>query len=105
MGGYCEKLPDEFLSNKLIHSAIKICEESGFSPEERYAYEKAEDQARWEDSIKGLEDNAVEAKRLLKESKKVLEEKDKALEEKDKLLAESKKEIEELKRLLNSKNN
>ena len=105
MGGYCEKLPDEFLSNKLIHSAIKICEESGFSPEERYAYEKAEDQARWEDSIKGLEDNAVEAKRLLKESKKVLEEKDKALEEKDKLLAESKKEIEKLKRLLNSKNN
>ena len=91
--GYYDKLPDELISNKLIHSAIKICKESALSPEEREAYERAEDEARWQDSIKGLEDENVEFR-------KSLAEKDKSLAEKDKSLAEKDREIEALKRQL-----
>ena len=91
--GYYEKIPEEFASNKLIHSAVKMCERSALSPEEFEAYDRAQDQARWDDSIKGLEDDAIEVRKLLAESKKAMEEKDKTLEEKD-------KEIEELKKLL-----
>ena len=105
--GYYEKLPDEFVSNELIYSAIKICEESAFSREERDVYERAEDAARWQDSIKGLEDDAVEARKLLAEkdkflaeNKKELVEKDKSLAEKDKAIEEKDKEIAELRRQL-----
>jgi len=87
--GYYEKLPEEFVSNELIHNAIKICEESAFTPEERDAYDNAEIEMIWKNSIRGLEDDAVEAKKLLAESRKEIEEKD--------------KEIEELKRLLTFK--
>jgi predicted transposase/invertase (TIGR01784 family) len=84
--GYCDKLPDEFASNELIYRAIKICEESALSWKEREAYERAEDEARWKDSIKGLEDEVVASR--------------KSLAEKDKSLAEKDKEIEELKKRL-----
>ena len=116
MGGYCEKLPDEFVDNELIYSAVKICEMSALTPAEWEAYDRAEDLARWQDSIKGLEDDAIEAKKLLVEKDKSLAESRKAMEEKDKSLAESKKamaekdkslaekdrEIEELRKLLGS---
>ena len=105
--GYCEKLPEELASNKIILSAIKICEESALTPEEREAYEQAKEQARWQDSIKGLEDEVVEVRKSLAEKNKTIEEKDKSLEEKDKTIEESNKtikakdkEIEELKKLL-----
>jgi len=49
--GYYDKLPEELVSNEFIHSAIKICEESALSPEEREAYERSQDEARWQDSI------------------------------------------------------
>jgi predicted transposase/invertase (TIGR01784 family) len=96
MGGYCEKLPEEFVSNELILSAINICEESAFSPEEIDAYDHAEMEMIWQNSIRDLEDEAIESRKLLKESKK-------AMEEKDNALAEKEKEIEELKRLLTQK--
>jgi predicted transposase/invertase (TIGR01784 family) len=91
--GYYDKLPEEFASNELIYSAIKICEESALSFEEREAYERAEDEARWQDSIKGLEDDAIETRKLLAESRKTIADNKKTIAEKD-------KEIEELKRLL-----
>jgi predicted transposase/invertase (TIGR01784 family) len=91
--GYYENLPEELVSNELIFSAIKICEESAFSLEEREAYERAQDEARWQDSIKGLEDEVVEVRKSLAENKKTIAEKEKTIAVKD-------KEIEELKKLL-----
>jgi predicted transposase/invertase (TIGR01784 family) len=84
--GYYEKIPAELALNELIYSAIKMCEESAFSSTEIEAYERAKEEAQWQDSIKGLEDEVVEVKKLLAE--------------KDKSLAEKDKEIEELKKLL-----
>jgi hypothetical protein len=80
--GYYEKLPEEFESNELIHSAIKICEYSSFSPKELLAYDDAETQAMWDASIKELEDEVLE-------SRKVLAEKDKEIEELKKQLGKS----------------
>jgi len=111
---YCEKLPEELASNELIYSAIKICEESALSPKEREAYEQAEDEMIWQNSVKGLEDEVGDVRKLLSESKKTIEEskktieerdksiaeRDKSLAERDKSLAEKDKEIEELKKLL-----
>ena len=93
--GYYEELPDEFVSNELIYSAIKICEESAFTREERDAYERAEDAARWQDSIRGLEDDAIEARKSLDESQKSLVESQKALMESQKALVESQKALTE----------
>jgi len=112
--GYIEKLPDELVSNELICSAIEICKESALSPSEIEAYEQAKEAAQWQYSIKGLEDDVIEAKkslleknkmiaennRALAEKDKSLAEKDKSLAEKDKSLAEKDKEIEELKKQL-----
>jgi len=78
---YNDTLPEEFVKNELIHSAIKICEESAFTPEELEAYERAEEQMMWENSIKDLEDEVVESRKALAENKKAIEEKEKALEE------------------------
>jgi predicted transposase/invertase (TIGR01784 family) len=98
--GYYEKLPEEFVSNKLIYSAIKICERSSFSSKELFSYDHAQTQARWDDSIKGLEDEVMESRKNLAQKDKTLAEKDKTLAEKDKVLAEKVKEIEELKKQL-----
>ena len=65
--GYHEKLPEEFVSNELIYSAIKICEESALSPIERLVYEDAEMEAIWQNSIKGLEDDVVEYRKTIAE--------------------------------------
>jgi len=65
--GYYEKLPEEFVSNELIYSAIKICEESALSPKEILAYEQAEIEAIWQNSIKGLEDDVVEYRKTIAE--------------------------------------
>ena len=92
--GYYKTLPEEFSSNELIYSAIKICEAAAFSPEELYAYERAEEQMMWDNSIKYLEDNAIKSKIIIKEKDKALEEKDKALEEKEKALEERDKALE-----------
>ena len=105
--GYCEKLPEELVSNELIHQAIKICEESALSFEEREAYDHAEMEAIWQNSIKGLEDDAIEAKKMLQEkdkslaeNKQIIAEKDKSLAEKDKSLLEQQKRIAELEKRL-----
>ena len=79
--GYVEKLPKELKSNKLIHSAIKICRESALTPEELDAYERAKEQVIWQNSIKGLEDEVVESRKTIAENKKALQEKDKEIEE------------------------
>ena len=92
--GYNGTLPEEFVSNKLIYSAIKICEESALSPAELEAYERAEEQVIWENSIKGLEDEVVESRKTIAENKKALEENKKALEEKEKALEEKEKALE-----------
>jgi predicted transposase/invertase (TIGR01784 family) len=105
--GYYDSLPEEFVSNELIHSAIKICEASGLSRKERDAYDSAEDYARWPNSIAGLEDEVVDVRKSLAEKDKTLAEKDKSLaeskktiEERNKSLAEKEREIEALKRKL-----
>ncbi|MDR0796075.1 MAG: Rpn family recombination-promoting nuclease/putative transposase [Tannerella sp.] len=79
--GYYEQLPEELTSNKLILSAIKLCEESAFSPAEREIYERAEDAVIWQNSIKYLEDEVVEARKSLAENKRTLAEKDKEIQE------------------------
>ena len=93
--GYCEHLPEELVSNELIHSAIKMCEESALSFQERVAYDLSQGQAWWQNSIKGLEDEVLESRKLLAENKKSLAEKDKSLAEKDKSLAEKDKSLAE----------
>ena len=105
--GYYDKLPDELVSNEFIHSAIRICEESALSPEEREAYERSQYEARWQDSIKGFEDEVVEVRKSLAEkdksledNKKTIEDKDKTIEEKDKENEILKNELEKLKRQL-----
>jgi predicted transposase/invertase (TIGR01784 family) len=84
--GYYEKLPEEFVSNELIYSAIKLCERSSFSSNELFTYDHAETQATWDNSIRGLEDEVVE-------SRKTIEEKEKAIVEKDKEIEELKKQL------------
>jgi len=93
--GFHDKLPKGLASNKLIRRAIKLCEEAALSPEERENYERAKEQAQWQDSIKGLEDDAIESRKLLAESKKELAENKKELAESKKELAENKKSLEE----------
>jgi septal ring factor EnvC (AmiA/AmiB activator) len=93
--GYYEKLPEEFESNEFIYSAIQICERSSFSPKELFAYDHAETQAIWDNSIRGLEDEVVESRKNLAEKDKTLAEKDKTLAEKDKTLAEKDKTLAE----------
>ena len=61
--GYIKELPKELKSNKLIRSAINICKESALTPEELEAYERAEEQMIWDNSIKGLEDEVVESRK------------------------------------------
>jgi len=101
--GYEGKLPKALTSNKYIRSAIKLCEEAALTPEERDAYERAKEQAQWEDSIKGLEDEVVESRKALADNKKTLKEKDKAIEEKDKTIEEKDKAIEEKDKALEEK--
>jgi predicted transposase/invertase (TIGR01784 family) len=112
--GYDSKLPKALTSNKFIRSAIKLCEEAALTREERDAYERAKEQAMWEDSIKGLEDEVVESRKALADNRRTIEvnqktiednrktiedsqntikEKDKALEEKDKVLEEKDKAL------------
>jgi len=86
--GYDGEPPNELTSNELICRAIELCEEAALTPEERYAYECAETEAIWQNSIKALEDDAIENRKLLAEKDKALEEERKALEEKDKALEE-----------------
>jgi len=78
--GYYEKLPEEFVSNELIYSAVKICEESALSPKERFAYEHAEIEALWQNSIKGLEDDVVEYRKTIAEKDKRIAELERRLE-------------------------
>ena len=82
--GYYDKLPEELTSNKLINSAIKICEASALSRAEMDAYEQAQDEARWKDSIKGLEDEVVEVRKSLVEKDKKIAELEKQLKEQSK---------------------
>ena len=68
------ELPNELVSNELIYRAIKICEESALSLEEREAYHHAEEEVIWQNSIKGLEDEVVENRKSLVEKDKEIEE-------------------------------
>jgi predicted transposase/invertase (TIGR01784 family) len=93
----CEgQLPKELKSNKLIRSAIKLCEEAALSPEEREAYERAKEQVLWENSIKGLEDEVVASRKTIADNKKIILEQGKAIKEKDKALEEERKAREKL---------
>ena len=95
-----DTLPEEFVSNELIHSAVKICEASGLSRKERDAYDSAEDHARWHNSIVGLEDEVVDVRKTLTENRKTLADNKKTIEEKEKTIEESKKTIEERKKTI-----
>jgi len=94
---YGDKVPKELKSNKLIRSAIRMCEEAALTPEELAAYERAEEEVIWQNSIKGLEDDAIETRKLLAESNKKLAEKDKVLEEERKARAKLEAELAKLK--------
>ena len=94
---YGDKVPKELKSNKLIRSAIKMCKEAALTPEELTAYERAEEEVIWQNSIKGLEDDAIETRKLLAESNKKLAEKDKVLEEERKARAKLEAELAKLK--------
>ena len=91
IAGYFENIPEELKSNKLISAAIEMCQLSALSPEEMDIYDRYEDQARWQASIKGSEDSVIQ-------NKKTIEEKDKTIEEKDKENEILKKELEKLKK-------
>ena len=98
--GYYDTLPEELVSNEIIYNAIKICEVTALSLVEREAYEHSQDVARWQDSIQGLEDEVLEARRSLAEKNKSLAEKDKSLAERDKSIEENKKTIDENKKTI-----
>jgi predicted transposase/invertase (TIGR01784 family) len=89
--GYIEKLPKELTKNKLIRRAIKMCEEAALTPQERDAYERAKEQAQWDDTIKGLEDEVVA-------SRKKIADQAQALADQAQALAAAQAEIEEMKR-------
>jgi predicted transposase/invertase (TIGR01784 family) len=78
--GYHEELPEDFKENEHILNAIKMCEAAALSPKERDAYERAKENAQWQESIKGLEDEVVESRKTIEENKKSLAEKDKEIE-------------------------
>jgi hypothetical protein len=93
--GYHDKLPDEFVSNELISRAIKICEASAFSREEMDAYDSAEMEAIWQNSIKGLEDEVVEGRKERAELNKTLAEKENVLLDQQKRIAELERQLKE----------
>jgi uncharacterized coiled-coil protein SlyX len=93
--GYRNNLPKEFTSNKLIRNAIKMCEEAALTPEELYAYERAKEQAQWDDTIKGLEDEVVASRKSLAEKDSTIAEKDNTIAEKDNTIAEKDNTIAE----------
>jgi predicted transposase/invertase (TIGR01784 family) len=86
-------LPKKLTSNKLIRRALKLCEEAALTPEERELYERAKEQAIWQESIKAVEADAIASRKLLAESRKELAESKKALDEKDKALDEKDKAL------------
>jgi predicted transposase/invertase (TIGR01784 family) len=112
--GYYNELPEEFITNKLIFSAIQKCEEAALTSEEREAYERSKEQVMWDRSIKGLEDAVVEKDKIIADKDQalaykdqVLADKDQALADKDqalsenaKTIAEQTKELTELRKIL-----
>jgi hypothetical protein len=64
---------------------------------ERDAYERAKEQAQWDDSIKGLEDEVVQNRKTIKEKDNIIAEKDKTLEEERKARAELEAELRKYK--------
>ena len=92
--GYGAELPEEFVTNKLIYRAVKLCEKAAFTQKELIAYDIAEGQMMWDNSIRFLEDELVKNRKTIKEKDKALEEKNKALEEERKALEEKEKTIE-----------
>ena len=93
--GYHNDLPEEFTSNELIFSAIQKCEEAALTYEEREAYERSQEQAMWDRSIKGLEDAVVEKDKIIVENAR-------ALADKDKTIADQAKELVELRKALSN---
>ena len=93
--GWHDDLPEEFVSNQLIYSAIKICEKAAFTPEELYAYELSEEQMMWDNSIKFLEDTVIESRKIIAEKDKALDDERKTSELKDKALEDERKASEQ----------
>jgi len=91
IGGYRKELPEEFMNNELILSAIKKCEEAALTPEERDAYDRAEEQAMWDRSIKWLEDAVVEKDKTIADNAKTIDDKNKTIADQAKELAELRK--------------
>ena len=102
--GYHE-VPKEFASNKYIYNAMKICAESALSPEEREAYERSKEQALWEESIKALEDEAIESRKVIAEKENTIAEKDNTIAEKDNTIAEKENTIAEKDNTIAEKDN
>ena len=93
--GYHNDLPEEFTSNELIFSAIQKCEEAALTYEEREAYERSQEQAMWDRSIKGLEDAVVEKDKIIADNAQ-------ALAENAKTIADQAKELTELRKILST---
>jgi hypothetical protein len=86
--GYYSELPEEFVSDKFIFSAIQKCEEAALTSEEREAYERSKEQVMWDRSIKGLEDAVVEKDKTIADKDKTIADKDKTIADKDQALAD-----------------
>ena len=100
--GYYNELPEEFISNKLIFSAIQKCEEAALTNEEREAYERSKEQVMWDRSIKGLEDAVVEKDKIIADKDQALAEKDQTLAENVKTIANQAKELAKLREILST---
>ena len=107
--GYIDELPKDLASNELISSAIQKCEEAALTPQERERYERSQEQAMWDRSIKGLEDAVVEKDQIIADKDQTIADKDQALADKDQALADKDqtilnqaKELAELRKVLES---
>jgi hypothetical protein len=94
---YTDHVPEEISSDKHIRKALSICEASALTPAERDAYDQAEYAMIWQNSIRGLEDEVIEARKTIEENKKTIEDKDKTIEESKKTIEDKDKENEKLK--------
>jgi predicted transposase/invertase (TIGR01784 family) len=88
--GNLSTLPKELEEDKLISTAIEMCKESALTPEERYIYDRCQENMLWEASIKDLEDEVSESRKTIEDKDKTIEEKEKTIEEKEKELAREK---------------
>ena len=100
--GYIDELPKDLASNKLISSAIQKCEEAALTPQERESYERSQEQAMWDRSIKGLEDAVSKKDQIIADKDQTIADKDQALADNAKTIADQANELAELRKMLSN---